>query len=289
VTTSVSFERRKKAKEAKHKLSTNDETDIRIPFLAEGENLEQTITRDKFEELTHDLVDDTLEVCEQLLNDLDEIGKDDIDTVLLVGGSSKMPQVQEAVEDFFGQEPSKEVNPDEAVAQGAAKQASIISKRSGIESPDGDSEESGDDVGGIFDVAPDSIGIRLADGSFSRIIEKNETLPVRHQEANYSTTRDNQPRARIEVYQGESDIAEENDKIEEFILDNIREAKAGVPNIAVEFELDENGVLRAKAWDKSIGEEATTDDGVDISPEDGDGSGDEAEIERIKRELPSVA
>lgn len=279
---------KQEAKKAKHKLSSADEAEVRIPFLAEGEDLEQTITREKFEELTNDLVDDTLNVCEGLIDDLDDITIDDIETVLLVGGSSKMPQVQEAVEDFFGQEPSKEVNPDEAVAQGAAKQASIIARRSGLDSGSEDSEELPDDEGGIFDVVPDNIGIRLADGSFSRIIEKNETLPVRHTEDNYSTTTDNQTRALIEVYQGDSDVAEENEKIEEFVLDNIREAPAGVPNIAVEFELDESGVLRTEAWDKSVGDKASPEGEVDITPgEENDGGGDE-EIARIKRELPSV-
>ena len=277
------------AKEAKHKLSTGDETEIRIPFIVEDETLEQTITRETFEDLTSDLVDKTLEVCQGLLDDLDDTEKDDIDTVLLVGGSSKMPQVQDAVEDFFGQEPSKEVNPDEAVAQGAAKQAAIISRRRGLEGEERDPDELPGEEGGIFPVAPDSIGIRLADGSFSRIIEKNESLPVRHTEDNYSTTRDNQTRARIEVYQGDSDVAEENDKIEEFVLDNIREAKAGVPNIAVEFELDENGVLRTKAWDKSIGDEASTEGGVEISAGEGEGSeSEDDEIARIRRQLPSV-
>jgi molecular chaperone DnaK len=281
---------KEKAKEAKHKLSSADEAQIRIPFLAEGEDLEQTITREKFEELTDDLVDDTLDVCEGLINDLDDISKDDIDTVLLVGGSSKMPQVQTAVEDFFGQEPSKEVNPDEAVAQGAAKQASIIARRSGLrpEEDDDSGELPPDDAGGIFDVAPDNIGIRLANGDFSRIIEKNETLPVKHTEDNYSTTADNQTQALVEVYQGDSDVAEENDKIEEFVLDNIREAPASVPNIAVEFELDENGVLRTEAWDKSVGDKSSPEGEVDISPEEEDDGGSDEEIARIKRELPDV-
>jgi molecular chaperone DnaK len=278
-----------KVKEAKHKLSAADETKVRIPFLAEGEDLEQTITREKFEELTGDLVDDTLNVCEGLLEDLDDISKDDIDTVLLVGGSSKMPQVQDAVEGFFGQEPSKEVNPDEAVAQGAAKQASIIARRTGLPG-DGDDEKLPDeeDTGGIFDVAPDNIGIRLASGDFSRIIEKNETLPVKHTEDNYSTTRDEQTRALIEVYQGDSDVAEENEKIEEFMLDNIREAPKGVPNIAVEFELDENGVLRTEAWDKSVGDKSSPEGEVDINPGGHDDGGSDEKIAEIKRDLPDV-
>lgn len=281
---------KQKVKEAKHKLSAADEAKVRIPFLAEGEDLEQTITRERFEELTGNLVDETVNVCEGLLEDLDDLSKDDIDTVLLVGGSSKMPQVQDAVQDFFEQEPSKEVNPDEAVAQGAAKQASIIARRSGLRSADDEDPDDlpDDEPGGIYDVAPDNIGIRLADGSFSRIIEKNETLPVKHTEDNYSTTSDNQTRALIEVYQGDSDVAEENEKIEEFVLDNIREAPASVPNIAVEFELDENGVLRTEAWDKSVGDRSSPEGKVDINPEEESDGGAEEEIARIKRELPSV-
>lgn len=271
---------RRKAKKAKHTLSSAKKADIRIPFIAPETDLNQTITRETFEDLTSDLVDDTIDVCQDLLEDLEDITKDDIDTVLLVGGSSKMPQVQDSVEDFFGQAPSKEVNPDEAVAQGAAKQAAIISSREGLGPGDGE------DGGGIFDVAPNSIGIRLHNGDFAKIIEKNETLPVRHTQDGYSTVKDNQTKARIEVRQGESDIAEENTKIEEFVLENIREAKARVPNIAVEFELDENGVLRTKSWDKSIGEKASSGS-IDISTDDSESAGDDG-IARIRRDLPNV-
>jgi molecular chaperone DnaK len=275
---------RRKVKKTKHKLSTATEAELRVPFIAPGENLEQTITRETFEDLTADLVEETTAVCAELFAELDDTDVGDVDTVLLVGGSSKMPQVQAAVEEFFGMEPSREVNPDEAVAQGAAKQAAIVAGRSGIapETP----EESG---GAIFDVAPDPIGIRLHDGRFDQIIDNNATLPVRHTEDQYTTVEDGQDRAKIEVYQGDADRAADNEHIESFVLEEIRDAKAGVPNIAVELELDESGVLRARAWDKSKGEEAGIDDGIEISPESADGGpGSDSELERIRDQLPTV-
>lgn len=275
---------RRKAKQAKHKLSTATEAEVRIPFIAPEQNLEQTVTRETFEDLTSDLVAETISVCEDLFDDLDEFAVADVDTVLLVGGSSKMPQVQSAVEDFFGVEPSREVNPDEAVAQGAAKQAAIIADRSGI-APD----ESSVEGGGIFDVAPNAIGIRLHDGSFSRIIENNATLPVKHTQDQYTTVEDGQEQARIEVYRGESNVARENELIESFILDDIREANAGVPNLAVELELDESGVLRPRAWDESLGEEAGTGDGIEISPEGDAGEPEtDGDVRQVREDLPSV-
>jgi molecular chaperone DnaK len=273
---------RRKAKQAKHKLSSASEAEIRVPFVAPDQNLEQTVTRETFEELTADLVAETTETTRALVEELD-VTFDDIDTVLLVGGSTKMPQVRDAVAELFGQEPSQEVNPDEAVAQGAAKQAAIISQRTALpgEEPSG---EPLPDEGGIFDVAPDSLGIRLADGSFDRIIERNETLPVKHTEDGYTTVEDEQQRAKIQVYQGESDVAEENEHIESFVLEDIRSAPAGVPDLVVEFELDENGVLRTTAWDKSIGDEAGGD--VEISVDDGGADGDD--LAQLRRDLPDV-
>ncbi|MEZ3117257.1 Hsp70 family protein [Halobaculum sp. MBLA0147] len=275
---------RQAAKSVKHKLSNADEAEVRVPFVRPDTNLEQTVTRETFEDLTADLVDETIDVCEGLFEQL-SVGVDDVDTVLLVGGSSKMPQIETAVEEFFGLEPSKEVNPDEAVAMGAAEQAAVISGRSGLDPDTEDSE--GLDGGGILGVAPDPIGIRVHDGSFSRIIDDNETLPVRAVEDGYSTIEDGQEKASIEVYQGESDVAEENEAIGSFVLDNIRDAPAGVPNIAVELELDESGVLRPRAWDESVGEEAGAglDDGVEISHDEAES---EADVAAIRDDLPTV-
>ena len=271
---------RRAVKQAKHKLSAASEAEVRVPFIRPETNLELTVGRETFEELTADLVDETITVCGDLFDDLD-VAVDDVDTVLLVGGASKMPQVQTAVAEFFGQEPSKEVNPDEAVAMGAAKQAEVLAGRTGLD------PEASTEGGGILDVAPDPLGIRVHDGSFSRIIDNNETLPVRATRDGYSTVEDGQRRATIEVYQGDSDRATDNELIESFVLDNIREAPAGVPNIAVELELDESGVLRPRAWDESVGEEAGIADGVEITRAD---DGDDAEqIETVREELPAVA
>jgi len=271
---------RRAVKQAKHKMSAASEAEVRVPFIRPETNLELTVTRETFEELTADLVDETITVCADLFDDLD-VAVDDVDTVLLVGGASKMPQVQAAVAEFFGQEPSKEVNPDEAVAMGAAKQAEVLAGRTGLD------PEASTEGGGILDVAPDPLGIRVHDGSFSRIIDNNETLPVRATRDGYSTVEDGQRRATIEVYQGDSDRATDNELIESFVLDNIREAPAGVPNIVVELELDESGVLRPRAWDESVGEEVGIEDGVEITRAD---DGDDAEqIETVREELPAVA
>lgn len=266
---------RRAVKQAKHKLSTASETDVRVPFIRPETNLELSVSRETFEEVTGDLVDETVEVCRDLFDELDEITVDDIDTVLLVGGSSKMPQVEAAVSEFFGQEPSKEVNPDEAVAMGAAKQAEVMSDRSGID-PDGSA---------MLGAAPDPLGIRVHDGSFSRIIENNETLPAKATRDGYTTVEDGQGKATIEVYQGDADRARENELIESYVLDNIRDAPAGVPNLAVKLELDESGVLRSQAWDKSVEEKSSIEGGVEISREE---AATDEEVENIREELPSV-
>ena len=271
---------RQAVKSAKHTLSNASEAEVRVPFIRPETNLELTVDRETFEEVTGDLVDETIEVCGDLFDELDGIAVDDVDTVLLVGGASKMPHVEDAVSEFFGQEPSKEVNPDEAVAMGAAKQAEIIASRAGLD-PDAD----GADGGGILGVAPDPLGIRVHDGSFSRIIENNETLPVRATRDGYSTVEDGQEKASIEVYQGDADRARDNELIESFVLDNIRDAPAGVPNIAVELELDESGVLRPRAWDESVGEESGIEDGVEITREE---AATDEELRRVREDLPTV-
>ena len=270
---------RRAVKQAKHKLSAASEAEVRVPFIRPETNLELTVGRETFEELTADLVDETITACADLFADLD-VAVDDVDTVLLVGGASKMPQVQTAVAEFFDQEPSQEVNPDEAVAMGAAKQAEVLAGRTGLD------PEASTEGGGILDVAPDPLGIRVHDGSFSRIIDNNETLPVRATRDGYSTVEDGQRRATIEVYQGDADRATDNELIESFVLDNIRKAPAGVPNIAVELELDESGVLRPRAWDESVGEEVGIEGGVEITRADDDNA---EQVEQVREELPDVA
>ncbi|MFB6309795.1 MAG: molecular chaperone DnaK, partial [Salinirussus sp.] len=207
------------AEEAKVELSNRKETTITLPFIAATDDgpldLEESLTRAKFESLTADLVERVVGPTEQALEDAG-YDRNDIDEVILVGGSTRMPQVQEKVEELVGQEPKKNVNPDEAVALGAAIQGGVLS---------GDV----DDIV-LVDVTPLSLGVEVKGGLFERLIEKNTTIPTEESKI-FTTAQDNQTQVQIRVFQGEREIAEENELLGEFALTGIPPSPAGVPQI----------------------------------------------------------
>ncbi len=265
----VALQRLKDAAEkAKINLSTLDSVEITLPFIAvskEGaKHLKAILTREKLEQLTKHLAEATAEPCEKALI-YAELRPQDIDEVVLVGGQTKMPLIRETVKRIFKKEPYLGVNPDEAVAAGAAYQASVLK---------GDIRDIL-----LLDVTAFSLGIKTEGGLFSKIIEKNSSIPIRKSEI-YTTTKDNQSFVRIEVYQGEKPMAADNKMIGTFDLVGIPSAKKGVPKIEVMFDIDANGIIKVSAKDLTTQKEQA----IKITPDSGlSGS----EIEKMSTEMGS--
>ena len=258
------------AEKAKIELSSTTSTEINLPYIMPvngvPKHLVKTLTRSKFEQLADRLIHATIKPCEDALRDAGLSAKD-IDEVILVGGSTRIPAIQKVVTDFFGKQPNKSVNPDEVVALGAAIQGGVLS---------GDVK----DVL-LLDVVPLSVGIETLGGVMTKLIEANTTIPTRKSET-FSTAADNQPSVEINVLQGERPMAKDDKLLGKFHLDGIAPAPRGIPQIEVTFEIDANGILNVSAKDKATGKEQS------IRIEASSGLTD-AEIKRMKEEAEANA
>ncbi len=258
------------AEKAKIELSSKDETEIKLPFIAqhEGEpvHLEVGLTRAKLEQLTDDLIQKTMDPVKACLKDAG-MSKDDIDEVIMVGGQTRMPKIQKTVKDFFGQELNKSVNPDEVVAVGAAIQGAVITG------------EVKDVL--LLDVTPLTLGIETMGGVMTPLIDRNTTVPTEKSKV-FSTAADNQTQVEIHVLQGERPMAADNKSLGRFILDGIPPAPRGVPQIEVAFDIDANGILKVSAEDKSTGKKQniTIENATRLKEE---------EIEQMKEEAEAHA
>ncbi len=234
------------AEKAKIELSSSASTEINLPYIMPvggvPKHLVKTLTRAKFESLAHSLIQACLEPCKKAMSDAG-LNNADIDEVILVGGSSRIPAVQKLVEDFFGKAPSKGVNPDEVVAIGAAVQGAVLT----------------DEIKGVvlLDVTPLSMGIETLGGVMTKLIDANTTIPARKSET-FSTAADNQSEVTIHVLQGERPMAAQNKSIGQFNLSGIAPARRGVPQIEVTFDIDANGILKVSAKDKATRIEASS-------------------------------
>lgn len=262
----MAWQRLKEASEkAKIELSSSQETEINLPYITAVDgvpkHLVRKLSRSKFEALADDLVQRTLQPCSKALKDAG-MQAADVDEVILVGGSTRIPKIQEVVEKFFGKKPNKGVNPDEVVAIGAAIQGGVLT---------GDVK----DVL-LLDVTPLSLGIETMGGVMTKLIDANTTIPTKKGEV-FSTAADNQPSVEINVLQGERPMAKDNKTLGKFILDGIPPAPRGVPQVEVTFDIDANGILNVSAKDKGTGKEQK------IRIEAGSGLSKD-EIERMKNE-----
>ena len=260
------------AEKAKIELSSSTSTEINLPYIMPvagiPRHLVKTLTRAKFEQLANGLIQACLEPCRKAMSDAG-LTNADIDEVILVGGSSRIPAVQKLVEDFFGKVPSKGVNPDEVVAVGASIQGAILNKEGGV----------GDIV--LLDVTPLTMGIETMGGVMTKLIDANTTIPCKKSEI-FSTAADNQTAVTIHVLQGERPMAAQNKSIGQFNLEGIAPARRGVPQIEVTFDIDANGILKVSAKDKATGKEQA------IRIEASSGLSKE-EIERMKAEAEANA
>ena len=260
------------AEKAKIELSSSTSTEINLPYIMPvagvPRHLVKTLTRAKFEQLANGLIQACLEPCRKAMQDAG-LTNADIDEVILVGGSSRIPAVQKLVEDFFGKVPSKGVNPDEVVAVGASIQGAILNKEGGV----------GDIV--LLDVTPLTMGIETMGGVMTKLIEANTTIPCKKSEI-FSTAADNQTAVTIHVLQGERPMASQNKSIGQFNLEGIAPARRGVPQIEVTFDIDANGILKVSAKDKATGKEQA------IRIEASSGLSKE-EIDRMKAEAEANA
>ena len=260
------------AEKAKIELSSSTSTEINLPYIsAEGgvpKHLVKTLTRAQFEQLAHDLIQACLVPCQNAMRDAG-LSNNEIDEVILVGGSSRIPAVQTLVTNYFGKEPSKGVNPDEGVAVGASIQGAILNKESGV----------GDIV--LLDVTPLTLGIETMGGVMTKLIDANSTIPCKKSEV-FSTAVDNQTAVTVHVLQGERPMAAQNKSIGQFNLEGIAPARRGVPQIEVTFDIDANGILNVSAKDKATGKEQQ------IRIEASSGLSEE-EINRMKAEAEANA
>ena len=233
------------AEKAKIELSSSTSTEINLPYITAVDgmpkHLVKTLTRAQFEQLAHNLIQACLVPCQNAVRDA-KLSTSDIDEVILVGGSSRIPAVQTFVKNYFGKEPSKGVNPDEVVAVGAAIQGAILNKEEGV----------GDIV--LLDVTPLTLGIETMGGVMTKLIDANTTIPCKKSEV-FSTAADNQTEVTIHVLQGERPMAAQNKSIGQFNLTGIAPARRGVPQIEVTFDIDANGILNVSAKDKATGKE----------------------------------
>ncbi|MBW2293036.1 MAG: molecular chaperone DnaK, partial [Deltaproteobacteria bacterium] len=234
---------REAAEKAKVELSSAQSTDVNLPYITADQtgpkHLVMKLTRSKFEQLVEDLIDRALEPCKKALSD-SGLSAGEIDEVVLVGGSTRIPMVQAKVKELFGQEPNQSVNPDEVVAIGAAIQGGVLA---------GDVK----DVL-LLDVTPLSLGIETLGSTMTKLIERNTTIPTRAQQV-FSTASENQPQVEIRVLQGEREMATDNREVGRFILDGLPPAPRGVPQIEVTFDIDANGILSVSAADKATSRE----------------------------------
>lgn len=286
------------ARDAKHDLSTQTKTTIQLPFLFEGYDFEESITREQFAEMTSDLLEETIETCQDVL---DEAGRtvEDVDEVLLVGGSTRMPQVERRLRDIFGERVQRSKSPDETVAEGAAIQAGIVQdslpvvdeggsdrlraqEKQALDTTD-DSQyalpEVYDDIV-LVDVTSNSLGIQVVGGNFAKIIRRNTSIPVKQTER-FVTVEDNQTAITVSVYQGESMTASENELLDEFVFSGLPRLPAGEAQIDVTFRINENGILEVTAESVQLGhaDSITLESGVAY---------DQQQIEELRSNLPDV-